>query len=245
MATRSRSTSGGAEYRRNGKRMTLATSSASPYPIRPVGRVIGADVDRVIRLRRPPCSRPAYRPGATSVIRPFSVSRRRELSSSEWLRSHFSWKSTRSRISTSPTPGPRSDGRPPRIASKTLSSGPMASIAERDVASAQMASAKSPLRMREVDGKAWIVSARTSTGTRARIARTHSWIAAEASGQAIAAPTRVRDRRSTTIVTWPRLAWTLVAPRGRREVRDELDRVDASACACSTLIPTNAASGSV
>ena len=48
--------------------------------------------------------------------------------------------------------------------------------------------------MRDVDGKAWIVSARTSIGTRARIASTHSWIAAEASGQAIAAPMRVPRR---------------------------------------------------
>ena len=54
------------------------------------------------------------------------------------------------------------------------------------------ASRTRPLKMREVDGKAWIVSARTSIGTRALIASTHSWMAAEASGQAIAAPTSRR-----------------------------------------------------
>ena len=62
--------------------------------------------------------------------------------------------------------------------------------------------------MREVDGKAWIVSARTSIVTRALIARTHSWIAADASGQAIAAPTSSRVARSTTIVTCPIVAST-------------------------------------
>lgn len=43
---------------------------------------------------------------------------------------------------------------------------------------------------------------------RAQIASTHSWIAAEASGQAIAAPTSWRVARSTTIVTWPVFAST-------------------------------------
>ena len=66
------------------------------------------------------------------------------------------------------------------------------------------ASANRPLRIRDVDGNAWIVSARTSTGTRALIASTHSWIAADASGQAIAAPMSSRLARSTTIVTWPK-----------------------------------------
>ena len=45
------------------------------------------------------------------------------------------------------------------------------------------ASANSPLKVRDVDGKAWIVSARTSIGTRALIAITHSWIAAHDSGR--------------------------------------------------------------
>ena len=70
------------------------------------------------------------------------------------------------------------------------------------------ASAKSPLRIRDVDGNAWIVSARTSIVTWARIATTHSWIAADASGQAIAAPTSSRVARSTMIVTWPIVAST-------------------------------------
>ena len=68
------------------------------------------------------------------------------------------------------------------------------------------ASANRPLKIRDVDGKAWMVSARTSIVTWAWIASTHSWIAADASGQAIAAPTSSRDPRSTTIVTWPSLA---------------------------------------
>ena len=57
-------------------------------------------------------------------------------------------------------------------------------------------------------GNAWIVSARVSTGTRAWIATTHSCSAAEASGQATAAPTSVRLPRSTTIVRWPIVAST-------------------------------------
>ena len=81
--------------------------------------------------------------------------------------------------------------------------------------------------MRDVDGKAWIVSARTSIGTRALIARTHSWIAAEASGQAIAAPTSSRVARSTTIVTWPNFGLDGVALGALREVGDELERVEA------------------
>src|SRR6185369_10616846 len=70
------------------------------------------------------------------------------------------------------------------------------------------ASANSPLKIREVDGKAWIVSARISTGTRARIARTHSWIAADESGQAIAAPINWRVARSKVTVTCPNSAST-------------------------------------
>ena len=35
---------------------------------------------------------------------------------------------------------------------------------------------------------------------------THSWIAADASGHAVAAPTSSRDARSTTIVMWPSFA---------------------------------------
>ena len=59
-----------------------------------------------------------------------------------------------------------------------------------------------------MDGNAWIVSARTSIGTRALIASTHSWIAADASGIAMAAPTSCRLARSTTIVTCPNSAST-------------------------------------
>ncbi len=62
--------------------------------------------------------------------------------------------------------------------------------------------------MREVDGKAWIAAASVSIGTCAWMATTHSWIAADASGHATAAPTSSRVARSTTIVTWPSVAST-------------------------------------
>ena len=100
--------------------------------------------------------------------------------------------------------------------------------------------------MRDVDGKAWIVSARTSIGTRALIASTHSWIAADASGQAIAAPTSSRDRPVDDDRHVAELGLDPVALGGRREVGDELERIDAGLLrAARGSRPTKAASGSV
>ena len=78
-----------------------------------------------------------------------------------------------------------------------------------------------------MDGKAWIVSARTSTFSLALIARTHSWIAAEASGTAMAAPTSSRLARSIDDRDVAELGLDRVALGRRREVRDELEGVDA------------------
>ena len=72
-----------------------------------------------------------------------------------------------------------------------------------------------------------MVSARTSIGTCALIATTHSWIAAEASGQAIAAPTSSRDGPVDDDRHVPDLGLDRVALGARREVGDELERVDA------------------
>ena len=99
--------------------------------------------------------------------------------------------------------------------------------------------------MRDVDGNAWIVSARTSTGVRALIASTHSWIAADASGQAIAAPTScprgaVDDDRHVAELGLDRVAATALG-----EVGDLFERVEAASRALSSDRPTNAASGSV
>ena len=93
--------------------------------------------------------------------------------------------------------------------------------------SSRSASANSPLKIRDVDGKAWIVSARTSIGTCALIATTHSWIAADASGQAIAAPTSSRDRPVHDDRHVPERRLDRVALGARREVGDELEGVEA------------------
>ena len=100
--------------------------------------------------------------------------------------------------------------------------------------------------MREVDGNAWIVSASTSIGRRAWIASTHSWMAADASGQAIAAPTnsRVRAVDDDRHVAQRRLDG--IAARALGEVRDQLERVDTARQRLPRRVtPTNAASGSV
>ena len=81
--------------------------------------------------------------------------------------------------------------------------------------------------MREVDGKAWIVSASVSTGTRALIARTHSWIAAEASGTAMAAPASSRVRPVDDDRDVAEFGLHGVALGRLREVGDELEGIEA------------------
>ena len=108
------------------------------------------------------------------------------------------------------------------------------------------ASAKSPLKIRDVDGKAWIVSARTSIVTWALIATTHSWMAADASGQAIAAPTSSRRGPVDHDRHVPELGLEGVAPRALREVGDELEGVEPGVeRLVERLSPTDDASGSV
>ena len=77
------------------------------------------------------------------------------------------------------------DGRPRLPRTMVRSAHRAAAVGQAGRGVCRAASANSPLKIRDVDGKAWIVSARTSTVTRALIARTHSWMAAEASGQAM------------------------------------------------------------
>jgi len=68
------------------------------------------------------------------------------------------------------------------------------------------ASVYRPSKTREVVGKAWNIDARTAIGVRVWMARTVSWIAAEASGATTDAPTSVPVARSTTIARWPNVA---------------------------------------
>ena len=81
--------------------------------------------------------------------------------------------------------------------------------------------------MREVDGKAWIVSARVSTGTRALIARTHSWIAAEASGHGHGGPGQLARAPVDDDRDVAEFGLHGVALGRLREVGDELERVEA------------------
>ena len=81
--------------------------------------------------------------------------------------------------------------------------------------------------MRDVEGNAWMVSASTSMVTRARMASTHSWMAAEASGAAMAAPSSCRLARSTTMVTCPKVASTLYPRALVAKSADLLERVEA------------------
>ena len=150
-------------------------------------------------------------------------------------------------------PGRDRTERWPRSARRSCSSTAGSSTSARASASGiprrrarASASANSPLKMREVDGKAWIVSARTSIVTWALIATTHSWIAAEASGQAIAAPTSSRVRAVDDDRHVAELGLDRVALGARREVGDELERVEARRRAPPRAVtPTDDASGSV
>ena len=109
--------------------------------------------------------------------------------------------------------------------------------------SCRRASAKSPLRIRDVDGNAWIVSASTSTGTCARIARTHSWMAAEASGTG--------HRRAHQLARRPVDHERHVAQLGLDVyplalvgvVGDDLEGIDARVAAPSSVSPTETPPG--
>src|SRR5205807_9249898 len=85
---------------------------------------------------------------------------------------------------------------------------PPAQVEKRDVVlrghrSARSAFAKIPPMTRETVGKAWIVSARTAIGVRSFIASTASWIASDAAGPPMNAPTTILFFRSMTIETCP------------------------------------------
>src|SRR5437867_1180213 len=63
--------------------------------------------------------------------------------------------------------------------------------------------AKSPPMTRATVGNAWMVSASVAIGVRSLIARTASWIASDAAGPAMKAPTSTLFFRSMTIETCP------------------------------------------
>src|SRR5437870_788534 len=81
-----------------------------------------------------------------------------------------------------------------------------APVEQRDIVlrrhrSAMSAFAKIPPITRDTVGKAWIVSARTEIGVRSFIASTASWIASDAAGPPMNAPTTILFLRSMTIDT--------------------------------------------